>query len=94
MSVSVAFEALEPLHLLACASMDFAYFGLSAETRDLLIREIGFRPTADFRYCSSRDLDAYEVFSGMAHLSTALENAIRLNWFQKLIFYSYHLLHR
>ena len=55
--------------------MEAAFFGLSSETRGLL-REIGFEPTADFASCPSRDLDAYEVFCGRAHLSSALEDAI------------------
>ena len=57
--------------------MDAAYFGLSAATRDLL-HELGFCPGADFHSCLSRDLDAFEVFSGKGHLSSALESAIWL----------------
>ena len=54
--------------------MDAVFFGLSAETRDILSRDLGFVPRADFFRCPTRDLDAVEVFSGMGHLSAALED--------------------
>ena len=50
-----------------------AYFGLSAETRDLLQRVLEFNPDRFFSSSPQRDLDAFEVFCGRAHLSTALE---------------------
>ena len=52
---------------------DAAFFGLSSGTRDLLERVLEFKPDVSYATNRSRDLDAYEAFSGKGHLSDALQ---------------------
>ena len=54
-----------------------AFFGLSASTRDLLWNLIGFQPHHNWSTDPSRDVDAYEIFCGRAHLSQALADVPR-----------------
>ena len=63
-----------------CAMAHPVFFGLSAETRDLLQRVIGFSPSAGFDSCSSRVLDFYEVFCGKANLSGAMRSVSCMHW--------------
>ena len=62
---------------LARPMADAAFFGLSSTTKHLLQSILKFEPDDSWSTAASRDLDAFEIFCGRAHLSEALK---KVSW--------------